>query len=115
MAEDWEETLTPDEKDAWDTFVRSVRADAVKKIESSAFVLQLVPKGEPDIKFCVELGLAIMYDKPIVQVIDPDASPPGKLLQVADVIVKADIDTEDGREQVAWALKALANAEEFPE
>ena len=104
---DWEQSLTPDEADAWETFVRSVRSDAMRKIDESAFVLQLVPRGEPDIKFCVELGLAVMYDKPILAVIHPDGNPPGKLLQIADIVVKADIDTEEGRDAVAWALKTM--------
>jgi nucleoside 2-deoxyribosyltransferase len=56
----------------WEQFVHNVREDAVKKIESSAFVMSVVPEAEDvDIKFCVELGLAIMLDKPILAVVQP--------------------------------------------
>lgn len=104
---DWESELSDDDREVWEEFVQSVRRDAMEKIDSSAFVLQLVPKGEPDIKFAVELGLAILMDKPIAAVIAPDAQPPGKLLRVVDVVIKADVDTEEGRELIADAIQML--------
>ena len=45
--------------------------------------------------------------KPLVAVIAPDSTPSGHLLRVADVVVKADIDTEEGRQTVAHALQVL--------
>jgi hypothetical protein len=113
---DWEAELSDDDREVWEEFVQSVRRDALEKIDQSSFVLQLVPKGEADIKFAVELGLAIMLDKPIVAVISPETEPPGKLLRVVDIVVRADIDTEEGRQQVAEALQTMREpfGEEMP-
>jgi len=95
----WEESLTPEEQETWDAFVKHTREDAVQKIATSAFVVSIVPKEEPDIKFCVELGMSIMLDKPLVIVAMPGQQIPSQLRKVADRIIEADIDTEEGRNE----------------
>lgn len=92
---DWEQD--PD----WLEFVKHVREDAMQKIMESAVVMSIVPKGEPDIKYAVELGLGIMLDKPLVLVVMPGTEIPERLRRVADKIVYADVDTEEGREKLA--------------
>lgn len=105
---DWIDSFTPAERAEWDAFVQHVREDALVKINSSAFVLSLVPRGEPDIKYAVELGLAIMLDKPIVLVAMPEAVLSERLRRVADEVIVADLDTEKGRKQVADAMERIA-------
>jgi hypothetical protein len=82
------------------------REHTVKGIESAAFVMSLVPEGPPDIKFAVELGLAIMLDKPVIAVaVDGRVVPPG-LRKVALAVIEADLDAESGQEKFARQLKS---------
>lgn len=52
-------------------FVKAIIGELVPKISDSAFFLTLCPQdgGEGDVKFWVELGCAIMLDKPIISVV----------------------------------------------
>jgi hypothetical protein len=103
----WEAELTPDERSEWDAFVDHFRRDALAKISDSAFVASIVPTDEFDVKFAVETGAAIMLGKPILLIVAPGASVPGKLALVADRIVEADIDTQEGRDAVAKAINEM--------
>lgn len=70
-------------------WVRHVIDDMVPKMSGSAFVMSLVPDNrEGDVKFWVELGASIMYDKPIIAVVFNDQPIPEKLKLVADEIVR---------------------------
>jgi hypothetical protein len=104
---DWLDELSPEERAEWDRFVEHARRTTVEGMARSAFVMSIVPSGEVDIKFAVELGLAIMLDKPILAVVMPGAAVPGRLRRVADELVVADIDTEAGRRTLAEALARL--------
>jgi hypothetical protein len=108
---DWLDELDPSGRAEWDRFVNHVRRETVAKMTDSAFVISLVPRGEPDVKFAVELGLAIMLDKPILAIALPGAVLPERLRRVADEIVVADVDLEAGREKVHAAIARLAAAE----
>jgi hypothetical protein len=104
---DWADGLTPDERASWESFVDNVRRDALHKIHESAFVVSIVPSGETDIKFAVELGLSIMLEKPLLFIVQPGAKIPRGLQRVADEIVVADVDLEGGREKVAAAIARM--------
>lgn len=71
-----------------------VRTKLIPKIEGSALTVSIAPRGEPDIKFSVELGLSIMLDKKIIVVCEPDQVLSDKLRAVADEVVE--IDWRDG-------------------
>lgn len=105
---DWLDELNPDERQGWDDFVDHFRRDALQKLDESAFVASLLPRGDFDVKFAVETGAAIMLDKPILLIAQPDAHVPRKLLAVADEVVYVDIDTEVGRREVADAIARMA-------
>jgi hypothetical protein len=104
---DWLEELDDGEQAEWDRFVAHVRRDALAKMTDSAFVASIVPSGETDIKFAVELGLSIMLDKPVLAIVQPGAPVPERLRRVADVLVEADLDTEAGREKVQAAMDQM--------
>jgi hypothetical protein len=104
---DWLDNLAPDERAHWDEFVDHFRRDTLHKMESSAFVASLLPRGEFDVKFALETGTAVMLGKPIVVIVQPGGEIPGKLGLVADEIVEADVDTEEGRQQIAAALARI--------
>lgn len=86
---------------AWE---KSVRRDLIPKLESSGAVVSLVPSGETDVKFAVELGLSIMMDKPILAVAQPDTEIPPKLNRVADLVIVADMGTPEGQAHVQQAI-----------
>jgi len=97
---DW--TDNPD----WQNYVRRVKRELVPKIDASAYVMSLVPEGEPDVKFAVELGLSIMMDKPIIAVVTRGVKVPDHLVRVADEIVEGDLSTEEGRQAMGEAIQA---------
>ncbi len=101
----WTDDLDPEGQAEWQRFVEFQHEHTVKGIESSAFVMSLVPDGKPDIKFAVELGLAIMMGKPVIAVAMPGVAVPPGLRKVAAAVIDADLDTEAGREKFARRLK----------
>jgi hypothetical protein len=102
---------TPYDDREWHEFVRNVRESAVKQIESSAFVMSLVPDDdEPDIKFAVELGLSIMFNKPLLIVAARGRDVPDRLRRVADEVVEVDLDTEAGAAELSAAISRIHEA-----
>lgn len=79
-------------------FIRAVHEGLVPKIEGSHVTVCIVPTdpSKVDVKFAVELGVMIMLDKPILAVVRPGTVVPDKLKLVAEVIVTADITTDEG-------------------
>jgi hypothetical protein len=84
---DWLESLTPDERSEWEEIARHAREETAQAIKGSSCVISMVT--EPlDVKFAMELGLAIILDKPVLAVVLPGATVPPKLRQVADEVVE---------------------------
>lgn len=105
---DWLDNLEGDERHDWDRFVEHFRRDTLEKISGSAATISIVPRrGGFDVKFAVELGASIMLDKPILAIAQNGADVPLKLRTICDVVVIADIDTEEGRNAIARAIDDL--------
>jgi hypothetical protein len=94
----------------WLEFVDHVRRETMEGIAGSGVVVSLAPGpgAEGDVKYAVELGLSIMLDKPLLVVVTPGVEVPPKLRAVADEVVEADVDLEQGQRAVAEALKRIA-------
>jgi hypothetical protein len=106
MNDDWTGKLSESERAEWDRFITHHHEHTVKAMESSAYVMSLVPgKDKVDVKFAVELGLAIMLDKNIVAMAQPGTPIPPRLRKVVDVVIVADLNTEAGRQQAIRQLK----------
>ncbi len=107
---DWTGRLTPAERRDWDSMVLHTRKELLPKLTGSAFVLSIAP-GTPDAKYCIELGMSIMLDKPILVVAPAGHPVPARLRRVADEVVElpaeADMDTEAGQELVMAAIKRM--------
>jgi hypothetical protein len=102
---DWLSKLTGAERKEWDDWAKNIENDLVPKLESSAMVMSLMPRsGKPDAKFAVELGMAIMLDKPIIVMAEPGQAIPSKLSAIADAVVVADLGTEEGKDTLALAI-----------
>lgn len=54
-------------------FEEGVKRELFPKVESSGTMMSLVGSNEPDVKMCVEMGAALMFDKPIFGVLLPGA------------------------------------------
>lgn len=67
-----------------------VRANMLPKLAESAASLTLYTGGM-DLKLAVELGAAILLDKPIMIVVAPGVKVPEHLVRAADKIIEADI------------------------
>ena len=89
-------------------WARHIRDDVAEKIKDSYATCSIVPSdGEPDVKFAVELGLSIMYDKPILLVVPPGTKLPDHLVRVADSIVEGHPDQEETAARIKAALDGL--------
>jgi hypothetical protein len=106
----WVERLDPDEREEWDEFVDHWRKDTLTKMVDSAFVASLVPDDPFDVKFALETGAAVLLGKPIVAIVMPGAKVPGKLALVADAVIEADIDTEEGKKMVAAEITRIVKS-----
>jgi hypothetical protein len=95
----WDKNLSAAERAEWDEFVRYARTETVKGMVESAYVMSLVPDdGEVDVKFAVELGVAIVM---------PGRKVPAGLRKVASAVICADLDTEKGRDRAAAEFRKI--------
>ena len=85
---DWLNKLTAKEKLDWDRFVQHARTETFRGISSASMIISLAPEGKPDAKFCVELGMSIMLNKPIIIISSNRRPVPGKLRQIADEVAE---------------------------
>lgn len=76
----------------WRAYVSHVQGELIPKVESSDMSMLLVPKGETDVKFAIELGLSIMLNKPILAMVPKGAELPPRLAKVADCVIEWDPD-----------------------
>jgi predicted nicotinamide N-methyase len=84
-----------------------VLEEMVPKMAGSAVCISLVPdKGALDVKFAVELGYAILMDKPIIAVAASGAPVPDGLRRVAQAVVEGDIESPEGQERLQRAISA---------
>lgn len=87
-------------------FQKVVTEGLVPKVEGSAMFVSICPGADRiDAKFCVELGVAIMLNKPILAIVQPGQPVSDKLRRVAEVVVEADITTDEGRVAIGLAIK----------
>ena len=98
-------------EDPWDDprarqwFARA-QHQLLPKIDSSAFVISVNP-DEPDAKIAVELGFAILLDKPIVIYAPPGREVSAHLRRVADYIVEGDLHDPETQRKMNEVLDRL--------
>jgi DNA-binding CsgD family transcriptional regulator len=89
---------------AW---ARRVLTELVPKLSDSDCTISLMPRGEADVKFAVELGFSIMLDKPIIAVIEPGQQIPARMLRVVDEVVEGPVDAPDFQERLGAAIARI--------
>lgn len=93
---------------------RRFAQDWIKRVlpnmKDSAMVLSIAPQGgEADVRMAVEIGFAILLDKPLIVIAPKGRHVAERLIRIADHVITADITTDEGREQIAAAIKAVTN------
>lgn len=87
---------------SFEEFEQNVRENLIPKIQDSNIFVSIVPNPENvDVKFAIELGIAIMLNKPIIAAIKPGVKISEKLSKVVDRFVEIG----DNMKNVAEAIK----------
>ena len=94
--------------DEWEQYIRD---ELVPRIADSTATLSLVPQGETDIKFAVELGLSIMMDKPLILVVLPGRTVPQRLRRAADAVIEGEIQHPKTAARISAALDQIMSKE----
>ena len=95
----WEE---PEVKE----WLESAGRDMLPKMKESALCISIY-SGKVDAKFAMELGAALLYDKPIILMVTKDAQLPPRLEKIADAIVRGDIGDEATKDRLQAAIKKV--------
>lgn len=89
-----------DESAEYAAWLQRVQDTLVPEMRRSGVVASVVPvRTDVDAKYAVELGLAIMLDKPLVMMVQPGAPIPPKLALVADKIIPVNWDDPGSRDR----------------
>jgi hypothetical protein len=96
-------------KDSFKRFAQHVLKETVPGIANSAYVMAIAPPtgAEADVRQAVEIGFAILMDKPLIVICPKGRHVGERLLRIADHIIEADITTEEGRVELAEKMKAI--------
>jgi hypothetical protein len=87
-------------------YLRHADEEVLPAMEKSALSIVLGSKN-PDAKLCLEVGAAILFDKPIVLVVPPGRVISVALKRVASVIVEADPRSPDANDKIRAAIESV--------
>jgi hypothetical protein len=89
-----------------DEYLDRFKRDALPKIRESAYVAVVAP-GEPDAKVCLEVGAAILLDKPFFIIAEPGRAISDHLRRVADEVIVVDMNTDAGKQEAMARIAAF--------
>jgi hypothetical protein len=95
-------TVDPDLK----FWLESVERDMLPKMASSAMSIAIF-SGSIDAKICLEIGAAVLMDKPIILLALNDTKIPDTLQRAAHTIVRGDPYAEDTQQKLQNALSGI--------
>ena len=86
----------------------SIRDELIPGLKASAAVIQIAPDAmASDWKMALEIGYAILLNKPLIVVIPKGRIVSPRFRQIADHVIEAhDIDSSDGRLAIHEAIMA---------
>jgi hypothetical protein len=92
-----------------DRWEQAAREDLAPKVASSAYVMAIAAAGDVDPKQALELGYAILLDKPLVVVVPAGRQPPPGLARIARRVVQLrhGPDTPQAQQQLMAELGSL--------
>lgn len=82
-------------------WLKRAEREMLPKLRESALSLMLFHEGHVDMKIAVELGSAILLDKPIVVITGPNDKIPPVLLAIARKVIRANVNTSEGKEAIS--------------
>lgn len=94
----------------FERYAEHVRKELLPKLKDSNAFISITPMNakEVDVKFAMEIGLAIMLDKPIVAIIRPGTKIPEKFSRVVDRFVEVeDISDPDSKKRLMQAVEEI--------
>lgn len=91
----------------FEEYAKHVREKLVPMIESSATFISITPSSpdKVDVKFAIELGIAVMLNKPIIAVVQPGTKIPDKFRKVVDKFVELDINDLNSHDKLVTVIK----------
>jgi hypothetical protein len=92
----------PDVK-AW---LESAGRDMLPQMEASAISFAIFT-GKIDPKLCIEIGAAVLYDKPIVLLVVRDSFVPANLERCAAQIVRGEMNDPETRRRMQQAIEQV--------
>jgi hypothetical protein len=97
------------EQDRWEEWLGEAAERSAEKIADSAVFMGLFSKDYRESSLCLlQLGIAIMLDKPILMVVPPDVEVPENLRKLAAGLCVIDIRASGSSEVVAdWLKKKI--------
>jgi hypothetical protein len=88
----------------YDRWLKRARDEMFPKLKDSAMQISILT-GDPDPKMCVELGAAILFDKPIIVWVPRDMKVPVNLKRVATHIIQGDVNDPSDVEELKRAIR----------
>jgi hypothetical protein len=103
--------FTQEEMDDFREQITRIGKGIAPKMKSSAFVLMPFMPDGPDIFLALQLGLCLLYEKPLIVLALKDAYIPPQVLALADAVVRGD-SVEAAKAELEVAIRdLLARAE----
>lgn len=93
-------------KDPVDEMLRRFEEEVLPQIDGSAMTLVLM-HSPPDAKICLEVGAAILLDKPLLVFAAPGTNIPQKLRNLATAIVVGEMSDPSTKERLTAAIAEL--------
>jgi hypothetical protein len=84
-------------------YIKHAQKEMIPMMENSAIVISLLG-SHIDAKVCLEIGAAILLDKPIVVVIVQGAKVPANLKRVASIIIEGDMKEKATQDKLQQAI-----------
>lgn len=88
-------------------FLDGVARDIVPKMKASAFVLCPLAPNDVDIFMALQIGAAILLEKPLLVIATGGVWVPPKLRRIADIVVEGELKDPETQQRVHEAVKRL--------
>jgi len=113
MKQDWFDELSKNERAKLEDYFEHARREVLPKMKQSAVSITIL-HGDPDPKLCLELGAAILYEKPLIILAVKNPIIPDVLRRLADRIIEVDELNEETSKKTAAAVTEILD-NHFPQ
>jgi len=107
MSDNGTSRTSPYDSDEWREYSVRVVEEMLPKLTDSRCMAMLLSGTDPDVKMAVELGFALLLDKPLILLVTPNTAVPERLRRAADAIVVGEIQHPNTQKELAAAIKRV--------